>query len=247
MEQKKIALLNTFFNDLTCLEAVDVIDDLIRKKQKAYVVEVNTDVAVKIEDDPYLKQITDEADLVLADGKPLIWISKLYGRPLREKVSGSDLTLALCRRAAEKGYRVFLLGGAEGVGEQAKAKLEERFPGLCVAGTYAPPLGFEKSEAGLAHTREVVSAARPDLVIVCFGCPKQEKWIYENYRETGGSVFLCAGGTVNFLAGQVRRAPEWMSNHGLEWFFRFLMEPRRLFKRYFIDDMRIIRLFLKYR
>ena len=247
MEQKKIPLLNTYFNDLTCAEAVDAVDGFIRNGQKAYVVEVNTDVAVKIEDDAYLKRITDEADLVLADGKPLIWISRILRKGIREKVSGSDLTLALCARAAEKGHRIFLLGGAEGVGETAKAKLEEQFPGLCVAGVYSPPMGFEKDEQQLEQTNGLISDARPDLVIVCFGCPKQEKWIYENYRKTGGTVFLCAGGTVNFLAGEVRRAPEWMSNHGLEWFFRFLMEPRRLFKRYFIDDMRIIRLFFKYK
>ncbi len=247
MEQAKVALLNTFFNSLTCGQAVDAIDGFIRQKKKAYVVEVNTDVVIKIENDPYLKQITDEADLVLADGKPLIWISKWFRRPLAEKVSGSDLTLALCQRAAQAGYSVFLLGGAQGVGEKARERLEKQFPGLRVAGVYSPPMGFEKDAGQLARVNALLSAARPDLVIVCFGCPKQEKWIYENYKKIEATVFLCAGGTVNFLAGNVQRAPKWMSDHGLEWFFRFLMEPKRLFKRYFIDDMKIIRLIFKYR
>mgnify|MGYP001021427218 FL=1 len=93
----------------------------------------------------------------------------------------------------------------------------------------------------------MISEKKPDVLIACFGCPKQEKWIYENYQKYGAKVSICAGATVDFLAGNVNRAPKWMSDHGLEWFYRFLQEPKRMFKRYFIDDVKILSLIFKYR
>lgn len=234
-------------NNLTCKETQDAIEQLILSKQQAYVVEVNTDVMMKIEKDAYLKKITQDADLVLVDGQPLVWVSRWLKCPVKERVSGSDLSVSLCELAAQKGYTLFILGGKEGIAEQAKARMEEKFPGLSIAGTYAPPFGFEKDEEELQCIREKISAVKPDLVLSCFGCPKQEKWIYENYRRIEATVFLCAGATVDFLAGNVKRAPEWISRMGMEWFYRFLKEPKRLFKRYFVDDMKIIGLIFKYR
>ena len=114
-------------------------------------------------------------------------------------------------------------------------------------GTYSPPLGFENDANEINIINQKISAASPDIVIACFGCPKQEKWVYENYKKYNAAVSICAGATVDFLAGSVKRAPKWMSEYGLEWFYRFLKEPKRLFKRYFIDDIKIFRLTLKYR
>ena len=108
-------------------------------------------------------------------------------------------------------------------------------------------MGFEKNKEELEKINEMISRVRPDLLIACFGCPKQEKWIYENMQKYDAKVSVCAGATVDFLAGNVRRAPKWMSEHGLEWFFRFLQEPGRMFRRYFIDDPQIIKLIFKYR
>lgn len=244
---KKQAFLNTYIDNITMKQAVRRVDKLIEADKKSYVVAVNVDVVMKIEHDPYLKKVVDHADMILADGKPLIWISKLYGKPLREKISGSDLVPILCRRAARKGYTIFILGGKEGVASQAKHRLESQIPGIRIAGTYAPPLGFEKDKAEIRRINQMISEAHPDLLIVCFGCPKQEKWIYENIKKYDAKVSVCAGATVDFLAGNVKRAPKWMSEHGLEWFFRFLQEPKRMFRRYFIDDPQIIRLIFKYR
>ena len=148
---------------------------------------------------------------------------------------------------AGKEYSLFIIGGAEGIAEKAKANLEQDYPAIKITGTYAPPLGFEKDKTELSKINEMITEAHPDLVIACFGCPKQEKWIYENYQNYAGTVSVCAGATVDFLAGNVSRAPQWMSEHGLEWFYRFLQEPKRLFKRYFIDDIQILRLVWKYR
>ncbi len=244
---EKQALLNTFINNVTMSETVEAIEQMIAADKKSYIVAINVDVVMKIEADPYLKKIVDDADMVLVDGKPLVWISKLHGRPLKEKVSGSDLVPLLCEVAAKNGYKVFIIGGKEGSAERAKQRLEEKLPDIKIVGTYAPPFGFEKDDAELERINRMISQAHPDLLITCFGCPKQEKWIYENIEKYDAKVSICAGATVDFLAGNVTRAPRWMSEHGLEWFYRFLQEPRRMFRRYFVDDMKIIGLIKKYR
>lgn len=247
MNMQKQPLMATHVNNLTLAETAEAIGQFIEERRKAYVVEINVDVMIKIENDEELRRITEDADLVLVDGQPLVWVAKLYRRPVKEKVSGSDLSIELCRMAAEKGYTVFILGGKEGIADQAKEKMEAQYPGLQVVGTCAPPLGFEKDEAELAKVRQAISAVSPDIVLCCLGCPKQEKWIDANWRDIDARVFLCAGATVDFLAGNVKRAPAWISRIGMEWFYRFLKEPRRLFKRYFIDDMQLFRLIFKYR
>lgn len=244
---KKQRLLNTYVNNVDMQETIAFIEERISLNKKSYVVAINVDVVMKIESDTYLKKITDNADMVLVDGKPLIWISKIYNQPVKAKISGSDLVPYLCRVAANKGYTIFILGGKDGIAEQAKERLEIEYLGIKVVGTYAPPLGFENDVAELKKINKMISDVHPDLLIACFGCPKQEKWIYENYKEYDAKVSICAGATVDFLAGNVRRAPKWMSEHGLEWFYRFLQEPKRMFKRYFIDDVKILKLILRYR
>ena len=244
---EKQQLLNTYINNMTMSETISEIENLISSDKKSYIVAINVDVVMKIENDAYLKKIVDDADMVLVDGKPLVWISKMHGKPLKAKISGSDLVPLLCEVAAKKNYSMFIIGGKEGIAEQAKKRLEERLPAIQIVGTYAPPMGFEKDEAELEKINEMISGAKPDLLIACFGCPKQEKWIYENISKYDAKVSVCAGATVDFLAGNVKRAPRWMSEHGLEWFYRFLQEPRRMFKRYFIDDVKIIKLIRKYK
>lgn len=244
---QKQQLLNTYVNNLTMSETIDAVEELIKSEKKSYVVAINVDVVIKIENDPYLKKIVDNADMVLVDGKPLVWISNFYGKPLKAKISGSDLVPLLCEEASKKQYSIFIIGGKEGVAEQAKQNLEKRLPGIRIVGTYAPTYGFEKNDAELNKINTLLSEAKPDLLIACFGCPKQEKWIFENISKYDAKVTICAGATVDFLAGNIKRAPRWMSEHGLEWLYRFLQEPKRMFKRYFIDDMKIFRLILKYK
>lgn len=244
---KKQPLLNTYVNNVDMKETIGAIETMITDKKKHYIVAINVDVVMKIEKDAYLKKITDKADMVLVDGKPLIWISKLHKRPVKAKISGSDLVPVLCKVAAKKNYSIFIIGGKDGIADQAKKKLEEKHPDIQVVGTYAPPFGFEKDEEELARINTMITEAHPDLLIACFGCPKQEKWIYENYKKYDAKVSVCAGATVDFLAGNVSRAPKWMSDHGFEWFYRFLQEPRRMFKRYFIDDVQILKLIIKYK
>ena len=243
---EKQPLLNTFVNNVDMNETLYSIEEMIKKRQKSYIVAINVDVVMKIEKDKYLKKITDNANMVLVDGKPLVWISKLHKCPVKAKVSGSDLVPLLCERAAKEGYSIFIVGGKEGVAEKAKVILEQKYKNLNIVGTYAPPFGFEKNANELDKINKLISAKKPDILIACFGCPKQEKWIYENYNKYDALVSICAGATVDFLAGNVNRGPKWMSEHGLEWLFRFVQEPKRMFRRYFIDDTKIIKLIWKY-
>ena len=243
----KQPLLNTYINNIDMVETLKEIDNMISSGRKNYVVAINVDVVMKIEKDEYLKEIIDNADLVLVDGKPLVWIAKWQNHPVKANISGSDLVPLLCERATQNGHSIFIIGGKDGIAKQAKRKLEKEIIGINIVGTYAPPFGFEKDEQELDKINKIITDAHPDILIACFGCPKQEKWIYENYQRYDAKVSVCAGATVDFIAGNVKRAPRWMSNCGLEWFYRFLMEPRRLFKRYFIDDTKIIKLIWKYR
>lgn len=247
VKMEKQTLLNTYINNVTMSETIKEIEAMIASDKKSYIVAINVDVVMKIEDDSYLKKIVDSADMVLVDGKPLVWISKMHGKPLKAKISGSDLVPLLCEVAAKKNYSMFIIGGKDGVAEQAKRRIKEKLPQIKIVGTYAPPMGFEKDKAELNKINKLISEKKPDLLIACFGCPKQEKWIYENINKYDAKVSVCAGATVDFLAGNVKRAPRWMSEHGLEWFYRFLQEPKRMFKRYFVDDIKIVKLIRKYR
>ena len=243
----KIPLLNTYVNNLKMSETIENIEKMIVNNKKAYVVAVNVDVIMKIEQDRYLKEISDNADMVLVDGKPLVWISKLYKRPVCQKISGSDLVPMLCETAERKGYSIYIIGGKEGVAENAKIKLEQKHKNIKIVGTYSPPLEFEKDKNEIDKINKMISDVSPDLLIACFGCPKQEKWVYENYKNYDAIVSICAGATIDFLAGNISRAPKWVSNCGFEWFYRFLQEPKRMFKRYVVDDLRIIKLVWKYK
>ena len=244
---EKQQMLNIYVNNVDMNEAIRAIDAMIAANKRSYIVAINVDVVMKIEKDSYLKEITDNADMVLVDGKPLIWISKWYKKPIKAKISGSDLVPLLCKHSSQKGYTIFIIGGKDGVAEQARKKLEKKLPEIKIVGTYAPPFDFHKEPRELNRINEMISRVHPDILIVCFGCPKQEKWIYENYQKYNAKVSVCAGATVDFLSGNVKRAPRWMSDHGLEWFYRFIQEPRRMFKRYFIDDIKIVKLIFKYK
>lgn len=246
METKKVKLLNLYVDNFSQKELLEQVEERIVQKRVSNLIFVNVDVTVKSEADPYLEHIINEADFAMVDGMPLVWISHLFKRPLKEKVSGSDFVPELCREAARNHWDLYILGGMDGVPERAAANLKKRIPEIQVCGVYSPPRGFETDENELKRIKSQISAAAPDILLVCLGCPKQEKFIYEHYQEYGAMVSICAGATVDFLAGTVKRCPRWISNIGMEWFYRFLQEPRRLFKRYFMDDLKVFLMILKY-
>lgn len=243
----RIKFMNTEIDNLTMNEVINEIEDLIKKNKNAYVVTPNIDHIVKLERDNELKEVYTNADLIIADGKPLIWISKLYKTPIKEKISGSDLFPFLCKLASQKQYKMFFLGAAEGVAKKAAVSLEKRFPGLEVTGTYSPPFGFEKDKIEMKKIEEMIKSAKPDILIIGLGCPKQEKFILNNKDKLGVPISLGLGASLDFEAGNVKRAPKWMSNHGLEWLFRITQDPKRMIKRYLVDDIKILKLIFKYR
>ena len=204
---EKTKLLNTYVNNVTLDEAVEFLLQKIREQTPAYVVEVNVDVVVKMETDLVLRQITDNADLTLVDGQPLIWISKLYGRPLKMKVSGSDLVPTLLQAAAKEGRSVFVLGGKEDAARKAAENIKARYSGLVMAGALSPSMGFEKKPEEVAYIRETLQKVKPDILLACFGCPKQEKWVSEHYRDCIGRHALrrCHSG---FSGRQYQARPE---------------------------------------
>ena len=242
----RMKFMNTEIDNLTMDETLQAIDRLIQEDKNAYVVTPNVDHIVRLEKNSEFQEVYEHADLILADGKPLIWISKKYKTPIQEKISGSDLFPLLCKMATEKGYKMYFLGAAEGVVTKAAENLRNRFPGLEVVGTYSPPFGFEKDTAEIEKIIRMIKTVKPHILVVGLGSPKQEKFIL-NYREQlKVPISLGLGASLDFEAGNIQRAPDWMSRNGLEWFYRFIHEPRRLFKRYFVDDMKIVKLIWKY-
>ena len=183
--------------------------------------------------DPDFKAILNAADLIVPDGMPLVWLSRLRGRPLQRRVYGPELMLAFCERTAGKGYRHYFYGGAPGVPEQLAEVLRTRFPGLQVAGSYSPPfrpLTPREDEETVAMIR----VAAPDVLWLGLGTPKQEYWMHEHRGRLRVPVIVCAGAAFGINSGRVRQAPRWIREHGLEWLFRLLQEPRRLWRRYLI-------------
>jgi N-acetylglucosaminyldiphosphoundecaprenol N-acetyl-beta-D-mannosaminyltransferase len=216
---------------LTMAEAVDRIEALFLAGTPRFCITANLNYAMLCDADPRLREINEQAALILADGMPLVWGSRWGRTPLPERVAGADLVLRLCERGALKERRVFLLGGPPGVAEQAAQELLRRFPGLALAGTECPPFRewTPEEQGGLV---ERIRATRPDLLFVAFGQPKGELWIAENHHAAGATVAVQVGGSFDFITGRLRRAPRWMQRAGLEWLYRFLQEPRRLGVRY---------------
>lgn len=243
----RIKFMNTCIDNLTMSETLNEIDKLIQKKKCSYVVTPNVDHIVRLEKDEELQKVYKNASLVLTDGKPLIWISKWYKTPIKEKISGSDLFPRVCQLAANKNYTIYLLGAAEGVADTAARNLMKKYPGLNIVGTYSPPFGFEKNEQEMNKIKTQIQDVHPDILIVGLGCPKQEKFMYYHCKELGVPISFGLGASIDLEAGNIKRAPKWMSNHGLEWLYRFSKEPKRLFKRYFVDDIKIIQVARKYR
>lgn len=230
---RTVVALGVPFHDLTLAEAIDRVADAVADRTPRYLATANLDFALQANRDVELQRILVEADYVLCDGTPLLWTTRLLGVPLRERVAGSDLVPQLIARAARENWRVFLLGGSADSLSTALANLRQKHPDLQIDG-YSPPLSalLEMEHEAIF---ERVRAAQPDVLLVGFGCPKQEKWIYMHYARLGVPVSMGVGATIDFLAGKFHRAPRWLAACGGEWLFRLAQEPRRLAGRYFAD------------
>ncbi len=230
-----VCILNTPVDVLDMPGVLERLEQFIREQRFHQVATANADFVINAESDAELRHILRYADLVMPDGMPLVWASRALGTALPERVTGADIVPALAALAAQKGYRIYMIGAKPEVAQQAKAKLLQAHPGLQIVGCVSPPVQ-PLDEMDNAPLLRDIRAARPDILLVAFGNPKQEKWIYRN-REALQEVSVCigVGGTFDFLAGQTVRAPQWMQKSGLEWVFRLSQEPKRLWKRYTRD------------
>lgn len=235
--RKSLIMLSVPVDDLTMDRALSRIEEFIASGRASgrshQVATVNADFVVNALHDPELRHILQAADMATADGMPLVWGARLLGVPLTERVTGADMVPAIAERAAAKGYSLYLLGAAPGVAARAGEILQERYPGLIIAGVDSPPKRsiLEIDRAVLDR----IKAAKPDILLVAFGNPKQEKWISMYARELGVPLSIGIGGTLDLIAGVTRRAPRWMQRSGCEWLYRMAQEPQRLWKRYVRD------------
>ncbi len=208
----------------------------LRDYQCRYVVTPNVDHLVLLRDNQQLQAAYDDASLVVADGLPLVLASRCFGKPIPERVAGSDLVPALFAAAdAQTSMRVFLLGAAPGVAQGAAERIESTWPHVRVSGLYSPPVGFEHDQAQNRQIVERINDELPDVLVIGLGAPKQELWVHAHRQQLHAGVALCAGATIDFLAGHKRRAPRWVQRIGLEWCHRMLTDPRRLVRRYARD------------
>jgi len=226
-----IAILGVPFDNVTTPETIELIAEMIASRQPHCAATANVDFIVQAHDDVELRRILFDMHLVLADGMPIVWASKFLGNPLPERVTGSGMIPLLLAEAETCGWRVFFLGGSPESVAQAAAKTRAKHPQIQLVGAYSPPFKplLEMDHADILSR---IHAAKPDILLVAFGCPKQEKWISMHYREAGVPFSVGVGATIDFLAGTFKRAPGWMQKTGTEWIFRMLQEPRRLVKRY---------------
>lgn len=222
-------------------EAIDAIVRLVNERRGGTVFTPNVDHIVQAEHDITFREAYQRTDLSLVDGTPVLWAARLLGTPLPEKLSGSDLFDPLLERAAAEGLRVVLLGGAPGVGDLAARNLRERLPQLQIVDTLAPRIGLTPTDEERECVERLVRA-KADLIFVCLGAPKQELFSDRNRQALAPAVLVGFGAAVDFAAGTMPRAPEWMSRAGLEWAFRLAREPRRLAARYLLRDPEFVKI-----
>lgn len=241
MNRQRIEMMGCQVDNLTMEETLQTIEGFIASGKPHQHVVVNVDKLVKAQHDLELRRIINECALINADGMPVVWASRLLGKPLKERVAGVDLFDALMKRAAQKGWRVYLLGAKEDVVSKVRTIYQDRLPSLVFAGHRN---GYWTAAEEPAIVDEITST-KADLLFVAISSPKKEHFLGA-YQATMKIPFaMGVGGTFDVAAGKVKRAPIWMQKTGLEWFYRFLQEPRRMFRRYFIEDMKFFGLFLK--
>jgi N-acetylglucosaminyldiphosphoundecaprenol N-acetyl-beta-D-mannosaminyltransferase len=237
---KTVAVLGIPFHNVTMEETIGLLEEQIQEGGFHQIATANVDFLKNAIADEHLRSTLCSCDVVIPDGMPVVWISRLLGTPLKERVTGIDLVSRLAERSAERGYGIFLLGSSEVRSQLAAHTLTKRYPGLRIVGRYAPPpQSLDKMDHEEILRR--IEEARPDILLVAFGNPKQEQWLNMHRNRLKVPVCIGVGGTLDSLSGSLNRAPRWMQSAGLEWFHRMLQEPHRLASRYLSDAFCLLR------
>lgn len=215
------------------------IEELIAARKGGYVVTPNIDHVVLAETNTAFRDSYTNASLSLVDGQPLVWASRMLGQALPEKISGADLILPLMERAAQQKWRVYFMGAGPGVAEKAAEVVQKRY-GTDVVGCDSPRVSVDPDAAENAAPLAKLKASKPDIVLVALGAPKQEVWMHRCAPQYAPAVAFGIGAGLDFIAGTVKRAPPWMSKNGLEWAYRLSREPRRMWRRYLVNDPKFL-------
>ena len=230
----------------TMLEATDIICQRAKNRTKGIVVTPNVDHVVQLEINQDLRRVYEQASLILPDGIPIVWLSKLTSGPsLKERITGADLLPSVCKVSAELGISIFLMGGREGVADKAAARLTDTYSGLNVIGTYSPKFGFEKDVDEQNNMIRIINEVNPKILVLGLGAPKQELWALSNLDKINVGQVLCIGASIDFAAGNIKRAPKIIQKLSIEWLWRLLQEPGRLWRRYLVNDMKFIGISLR--
>jgi N-acetylglucosaminyldiphosphoundecaprenol N-acetyl-beta-D-mannosaminyltransferase len=231
-------------SNVTFDEAIQEIKKTLMNKQKGYVVTPNASHFYFLRKDREFREAYKNANLVLADGMSLVFASRIIGHPLKQRCSGADMFRVICGLGASLKKDIFILGGTNGSDMIAKTKLMRDFKGIRI-NTYSPPQGFEKSDEEKKKIIGLINNSASDILFICVGSPKSEKWLHQNISRLNVSMALPFGHSLNLYAGLKQRAPKWMQNAGLEWLFRLIQEPGRLWKRYLFSNSYFVYLCFK--
>ena len=238
MPLRSFGIFGTYVHGVNRRAARSILAQFIEAGEPRQLVTVNIDFLRIAESVPALKAVINTSALAVPDGKPLVWLARCVGLRDCERVTGPDLIEAAAALSVEQGTRLFFLGGTAEAAEGAKRALESRHPGLQVCGMFAPPEASYPFPEELDHEIcDRIREAKPDVLFVAFGCPKQDLWIRDHLQELGVPVSVGIGGSFNFLSGRVSRAPTKLQHLGLEWVYRLWREPRRLWRRYLLHDL----------
>jgi len=226
-------------------EALVAVKQIVERRQFSYAVNPNVDCTVKHSKSAEFQELYAQASLVVVDGVPLLWAAKMLGTPLKERINGTDLFERTCELAEQQGYSVFLLGGSVGAASNSCEKLVQRHPGLEIAGWDCPAFGFYKDPEQNKRVQEKIRASGADILFVGLGAPRQDRWMCDYGAGSGVAFAIGVGASFSFVGGLIPRAPVWMQRNGLEWLWRLGKEPRRLSRRYLLEDLPFFSMLLR--
>jgi N-acetylglucosaminyldiphosphoundecaprenol N-acetyl-beta-D-mannosaminyltransferase len=242
---KKIKMFDVDFNVTTTEDTSKYLSESIRKGIKIFIQTVNVDHLILMRSDRYFKEIVESADIVTCDGMPIVWTSKIKRTPLPERVTGADLTVDLFKKSNEYGFKIFILGAAPGVAEKAANEVKRKYQGANITGVYSPSSEELYNEDASRNICNIINDSETNILLMALGTPKQEKWYYQHKNKLNVNVVIGVGAAIDFIAGTQKRAPVWLRKIGLEWFYRLLLNPKRMFSRYIVRDSKFIPMFIK--
>ncbi len=243
IKKGRFKLLNTYVNAVSMDETISMVEKIIEKRVPTQHVVINASKVNLMENDTELRRIVNSCPLINADGASIVWAAKRLNVPLELRVTGCDLFQELVKVAAEKGYKIYLFGAKEEVVKRVKEIFEEKYPTIKIVG-YRNGYFTEKDEPEIVSD---MANSDADMMFVAFSSPKKEYWVNKYLKDINIPFVMGVGGSFDVVAGVTERAPKWMQEHGMEWFYRFIQEPRRMWKRYIVGNFKFVALTYKYK